>query len=194
MIKWERFSLKSVARSAFIEKTIKSEEESFNKTLDRGIELFSKEVIGLSHGKELSGEFAFKLYDTFGFPLDLTELMAREKGLTINKTEFDEEMAEQKKRAREAHKSVDVVVNEGEDQKEATIFCGYQRSNLENFTATCTGIVKVENSSYFVFDRSPFYAEMGGQVGDSGKVETNGKSFKISNVIKDNNGRFLHRD
>ena len=181
-----------LARSAFIEKTIKSEEESFNKTLDRGIELFSKEVIGLSQGSELSGEFAFKLYDTFGFPLDLTELMAREKGLTINKTEFDREMDKQKKRAREAHKSVDVVVNEGEDQKDATIFCGYQRSNLENFTATCTGIVKVENSSYFVFDRSPFYAEMGGQVGDSGKVEIAGKSFKISNVIKDNCGRFLH--
>ena len=181
-----------IARSAFIEKTLKSEEESFNKTLDRGIELFSKEVIGLSQGSELSGKFAFKLYDTFGFPLDLTELMAREKGLTINKTEFDREMNEQKKRAREAHKSVDVVVNEGEDEKDATIFCGYDRSNLENFSATCTGIVKHENSSYFVFDRSPFYAEMGGQVGDSGKVETAENSYVISNVIKDNGGRFLH--
>ena len=180
-------------RSALIEKTLKSEEESFNKTLDRGIELFLKEATKLSHGKELSGKFAFKLYDTFGFPLDLTELMAREKGFTINKTEFDQEMAEQKKRAREAHKSVDIVVNEGGNNKEATIFCGYDRSNLENFPAICTGIVKLENCCYFVFDRSPFYAEMGGQVGDSGKIETNGNSYVISNVIKDNNGRFLHQ-
>ena len=76
----------------------------------------------MAKGSELSGKFAFKLYDTFGFPLDLTELMARENGLTINHSEFEKEMKAQKKRAREAHKSVDILVNESDTPSDSTEF------------------------------------------------------------------------
>ena len=86
-------------RRELILKTLQSEEESFNKTLDRGLELFNREVENLTSGDELSGSFAFKLYDTYGFPIDLTELMARESGLTVNKQEFDLQMEEQRARA-----------------------------------------------------------------------------------------------
>ncbi|MFP6888087.1 MAG: alanine--tRNA ligase, partial [Opitutales bacterium] len=91
-------------RRELIEKTIRSEEESFGKTLDRGIELFQREVVGLGEDEKLlPGEFAFKLYDTYGFPLDLTQLMARERGISVDEVTFEIEMEKQRTRAREAH-------------------------------------------------------------------------------------------
>ena len=180
-------------RSALIEKTLKSEEESFNKTLDRGIELFSRESKNLAKGSELSGKFAFKLYDTFGFPLDLTELMARENGLTINHSEFEKEMKAQKKRAREAHKSVDILVNESDTPSDSTEFCGYDLSNLQNFTTRCTDWIEQGEKCYLIVEKSPFYAEMGGQVGDTGTVTIGGITLDVLQVVKDSGGRFLHQ-
>lgn len=180
-------------RSSLIENTLKSEEVSFNKTLDRGIELFNRETKDLPTGSIVSGEFAFKLYDTFGFPVDLTDLMARESGLSVNHEEFEAQMEAQRKRARDAHKSVDILVSEDGDSSESTIFCGYELSNLTNFSATCTDVIESDGKSFLVSDKTPFYAEMGGQVGDTGTVVIGGSKFEIENVIKDSSGRFLHQ-
>ena len=113
-------------RKDLICKTLQSEETSFNKTLDRGIDLFKREIKDLEEGAQISGSFAFKLYDTYGFPFDLTNLMARENGLTIDTARFEEEMETQKKRAREAHKSVDILVSDSANSDQSTEFVGYE--------------------------------------------------------------------
>ena len=179
-------------RSELIEKTLRSEEESFNKTLDRGIELFSREAQGLENGAVLSGEFAFKLYDTYGFPLDLTQLMARERGLGVDEDAFGTEMDKQRKRAREAHKSVDVLVSEDSDGADATEFVGYDPANLQGFTASCINLVEQNDQAFLVLDKTPFYAEMGGQTGDYGSVFVSDQTLVIENAHKDSSGRFLH--
>ena len=180
------------SRESLIIKTLQSEEESFNKTLDRGIELFNREIQSLPPGHQLSGSFAFKLYDTYGFPLDLTELMARESNLTVDVSEFEAQMEAQRERARQAHKSVDILVSDDSSGADATEFTGYDADKLQNFPATCIDSVSQNDTTYLVFDRSPFYAEMGGQVGDSGCVYIADETHVVTDVIKDGSGRFLH--
>ena len=179
-------------RRELIEKTIRAEEESFGKTLDRGIELFQRELENLGDSTELSGEFVFKLYDTYGFPLDLTQLMARERDISVDEATFEIEMEKQRTRAREAHKTVEIKVKDDGDDAHATAFDGYDPANLSAFAATCQGIFQDGNSSYLLFDKTPFYAEMGGQVGDAGSVELGGQTYAISDVTKDASGRYLH--
>mgnify|MGYP001214393618 FL=1 len=179
-------------RKELIIKTLLSEENSFNKTLDRGIDLFTREVSDLKTGEQLSGSFAFKLYDTYGFPLDLTELMARESGLSVDVSAFEKEMEQQRQRARKAHKSVDILVSEESDGKDATEFAGYSMENLSNFSTKCIDIIEKDEITYLVFEKSPFYAEMGGQVGDSGNVFICDQTIPVVNVLKDSSGRFLH--
>lgn len=179
-------------RSELIVKTLRSEEESFNNTLDRGIELFNREIEGLEPNEEISGSFAFKLYDTYGFPLDLTELMAREANFSVNTEEFQAHMDDQRKRARRAHKSVEVLVNEADGNVDPTEFVGYELDKLSNFKSTCIDCLQRDDSTYLIFEKSPFYAEMGGQTGDSGAVFISGQTLSISNVVKDSSGRFLH--
>ena len=179
-------------RKELIIKTLLSEENSFNKTLDRGIDLFTREVSDLKPGEQLSGSFAFKLYDTYGFPLDLTELMARESGLSVDVSAFEKEMEQQRQRARKAHKSVDILVSEESDGKDATEFAGYSMENLSNFSTKCIDIIEKDEITYLVFEKSPFYAEMGGQVGDSGNVFICDQTIPVVNVLKDSSGRFLH--
>jgi alanyl-tRNA synthetase len=180
-------------REELIIKTLLSEEESFNKTLDRGIELFNREVNDLKAGDQLAGTFAFKLYDTYGFPLDLTELMARESGLSVDVTAFESEMEEQRQRARQAHKSVDILVSEESDGADATEFTGYELENLKNFSTQCINLIEQDETTYLIFEKTPFYAEMGGQVGDSGTVFIGDQTISIINVLKDGSGRFLHQ-
>ena len=180
-------------RKDLICKTLQSEETSFNKTLDRGIDLFNREIKGLKDGAQIPGTFAFKLYDTYGFPFDLTELMGRENGLTIDIAGFETEMETQKKRAREAHKSVDILVNASTDSEQATQFVGYDKTNLSNFESNFQECVSIDKENYLVFDKSPFYAEMGGQRGDEGTVFINDQSIIITDVVKDASGRFLHK-
>jgi alanyl-tRNA synthetase len=180
-------------RAELIEKTLRAEEESFNKTLDRGIELFTREADGLEDEDVLPGEFAFKLYDTYGFPLDLTQLMARERGLTVDGKAFGTEMEKQRKRAREAHKSVDILVREDTDGADATEFIGYDPANLQACAASCIELVEQDENAFLVLDKTPFYAEMGGQTGDSGSVFVADRTFVIENVLKDSSGRFLHQ-
>jgi alanyl-tRNA synthetase len=180
-------------RAELIEKTLRSEEDSFNKTLDRGIELFSREADALKGDDVLSGEFAFKLYDTYGFPLDLTQLMARERGLSVDEDAFESAMEKQRQRAREAHKSIDILVSEDSDGADATEFVGYDLENLHACSASCIDLVEQDENSFLVFDKTPFYAEMGGQTGDSGSIFLSDQTLVIKNVLKDSSGRFLHQ-
>ena len=179
----------------FVSQVIKSEEESFNATLDRGIDIFEKITGELekSGGKEIPGEDAFRLYDTYGFPLDLTQVMARQKGLAVDETGFEKAMAGQRARARKAGKwsySADfdykswTTLTEGADSK----FLGYD--TLESASQIRKYLIAA-GKIFLTLDRTPFYGEAGGQVGDVGEI--GGKKFKIQimDVIRDGN-TFVH--
>jgi alanyl-tRNA synthetase len=123
--------------------------------------------------KRLSGEVAFKLYDTYGFPLDLTELLARERGFTVDITRFEELMGEQRERARKAQKKEEISIEEGELKAEPTKFLGYDFLETESVIETVLPGTKPEEVN-IVLDQTPFYAEMGGQVGDRGLLHVPG--------------------
>lgn len=177
------------AQKELIKKVIKEEEESFLRTLDNGIRLLDS-FIKKAHdeGKtELAGEDAFVLYDTYGFPLDLTELILREQGMGLDRKGFDKEMKKQKDRARNAaatEASDWTEVNPGEE-----VFVGYDQYE------TSTRIiryrkVKQKGKEYYqiMLSKTPFYAEMGGQVGDKGVlIASNGETVKIFDTKKENN-------
>ena len=143
-------------RKELILKTLRSEEESFNKTLDRGIELFTKETKGMKPEDEVSGAFAFKLYDTYGFPLDLTDLMAREAGLKVCKEDFQNEMKSQQERARKAHKSFEIRVSKADEFAESTKFLGYELNNLSNSSATCIDCIS-QGIQFISFLTNPLF-------------------------------------
>jgi len=173
-------------RREMVQTTIRTEEESFNRTLDNGIEMFNDET-GRLEGKELSGEFAFKLYDTYGFPLDLTELMAREAGFKVDKVGFDALMEEQRERARAAQKKEVVSVTHLESGA-STQFTGFEEQSAQ---AMVLEVVREKKRVAVVLDRSPFYAEMGGQVGDTGTLIAGGKTRAITDTQKAGEA-FLH--
>jgi alanyl-tRNA synthetase len=167
-----------------IKETIRREEEAFNKTLDEGIRMFEavmmfnaeKAKAGLPAGKNISGDFAFKLYDTYGFPLDLTELMARERGLTVDVAGFEKLMEQQRERGRSAQKKEEISVEDGELGVEPTKFLGYDFLEAEAVVeAVLPG--KKSDEVNIVVDRTPFYAEMGGQVGDRGLLHVPGHDW-----------------
>nr|WP_232289520.1 alanine--tRNA ligase [Verrucomicrobium spinosum] len=178
------------ARKEHVKSVLKMEEESFNRTLDRGISLFESEADKLAgKGTEITGEVAFRLSDTFGFPIDLTQLLARERGLTVDVPEYERLLAEQKKRSTEDSKGRKQVVSLSEiETKEPTKFIGYD--NLEA-PAKVLEVVSMKDKTAVVLDSSPFYAEMGGQVGDSGALIIGADSFPISNTQKVGN-TWLH--
>ena len=170
-----------VEKKSHIEKIIKAEELSFNETLDRGILHFSK-VIGDMSGKTIAGAEAFKLYDTFGFPLDLTQVMAREKGLSVDSKGFEKEMALQKKRAKSSEKfkskSTEInwtVVKDVSNSK----FKGYESTFL---SADIVKYSSNKNEHYVVLNQTPFYAESGGQVADTGSILGDEINLKVQNV------------
>ena len=176
------------AQQSLIAKVMKEEEESFLRTLETGIRLLDKVMKDVkSEGKtEISGINAFMLYDTYGFPLDLTELILRESGMTVNIGEFNVEMQKQKERARHAA-AVEtgdwVSLREGE-----TAFVGYDCVETEAHILRYR-LVKQKNKSFYqiVFDQTPFYAEMGGQVGDSGVIIDGDESVEIFDTKRENN-------
>ena len=170
-----------IEKKSHIEKIIKAEELSFNETLDRGILHFSK-VIGDMSGKTIAGAEAFKLYDTFGFPLDLTQVMAREKGLSVDSEGFEKEMALQKKRAKSSEKfkskSTEInwtVVKDVSNSK----FKGYESTFL---SADIVKYSSNKNEHYVVLNQTPFYAESGGQVADTGSIIGDEINLKVQNV------------
>ena len=176
-------------QQTLVERVINEEEESFLRTLETGIRLLDKQIEGhKAAGKtQLEGTIAFQLYDTYGFPLDLTELILREHGMTVDTHGFDLEMRKQKERARNAA-AVEtgdwVQVHEGEPE-----FVGYDLTACESRILRYRK-VKQKNRQFYqiVFEKSPFYAEMGGQVGDSGVfVDKDGKVFRIFDTKRETN-------
>ena len=171
-------------KKSHIEKIIKAEETSFNDTLDRGLSHFNK-VISNMTGKTIPGSDAFKLYDTFGFPLDLTQLMAREKGLSIDEDGFKKEMDQQKKRAKSAEKFntnvSEVSWNELKNIEDSK-FKGYEAISL---SAEIVKYASTDDSYLVVLDQTPFYAESGGQIGDTGTIKGSGVDLIVQDVQLD---------
>jgi len=173
-----------------VEKAIRAEEESFGRTLDKGLQIFTK----ASAGGAITGASAFELYDTYGFPLDMTQLLATERGLSVDAAGFETEMEKQRERGRAARKTdVIVAATEGESAAEATKFTGYGIDATHVTHAKVVDVVKTEKDTYLVFDQSPLYAEMGGQVGDTGHALIDGQKVDIVDTIKDKSGRHLHK-
>ena len=177
------------AQQPLIEKVIKEEEEAFLRTLDRGIKLMDSLIAKHSDTKEIPGEDAFVLYDTFGFPIDLSGLIAEEHGYTIDLAGFEKELGKQKERARNA-----TAIESGDwiqvHDFEGVEFTGYDTLEVRGAKLVKYRQVKAKNKVLFqiVFDRTPFYAESGGQAGDTGAcISENGNEIRISNTVKENN-------
>ena len=191
-------------KQSYITKVIRTEEENFARTIDGGIRIYNEMLAGHKERGEtvFSGADAFKLYDTFGFPIDLTAEMAAEAGMTVDEDAFKALMTEQKERAREARKALGDLgwagVEFGKDMP-ATEFMGYDRDTVEG--AEVLAIVaegeQVEEivsgmDAMVVLDKTPFYAEMGGQVADHGVLSADGVVFTVSDVQKNKGGKFMH--
>ncbi len=236
-------------QQAIVERVIKSEDESFGRTIDRGLGMFEygllahlraflmtgdsniEEVspplgptilVGYKmrdgHRRELTlnrygnlaeqlraittetyvipGELAFALYDTNGFPLDMTQLLATERGLTVDSAGFEAEMEKQRERGRASQKKeIVVAATEGEASAtyEASLFTGYVVDTEKHVEAEVTDVVRVGEDVFLVFNRTPFYAEMGGQAGDTGIAVVGGQTIRIVDTVKDKAGRHLHK-
>ncbi|PYE39654.1 alanine--tRNA ligase [Psychrobacter fozii] len=177
-------------KQSAIENAIQKEETQFAKTLAQGLRLLASELEGLQDGDTLSGEAAFKLYDTYGFPLDLTADITRERGIVINEAEFDEHMQAQRERARDAGK-FDVDYSRVIQVETPTTFIGYEQ--LEEEGVTIDALYQDGNSAdslnegmegVVVLDRTPFYAEGGGQVGELGEIRTASGVFEVQDTKK----------
>ena len=167
-------------RQTHIEDVLHREEEAFNRTLDRGIDLFETEAAKLPPGGSIPANLAFRLYDEQGFPLDLTELMARERGLTVDVAGFETRMEEQRDRARRAQKRQIVELSELENA-EPTQFVGYDEAEAD---ATVAEVITLKNRTAVILDRSVCYAEMGGQTGDAGEIHGDGQTWSIVSTQK----------
>ncbi len=179
-------------RQDVIRRVIRSEEESFGKTIDRGLQIFNK----AAQAGAITGQAAFELYDTYGFPLDMTQLLATERNLSVDTAGFETEMEKQRERARAAmKKEIIVAATEGDSsaRQQPTLFVGYKVTTDTPVTANVTDVVENGKDVYLVFDRTPFYAEMGGQLGDSGTAVVAGKALTITDTVKDKAGRHLHK-
>jgi len=175
-----------VSQQTLIEKVIREEEESFLRTLETGIRLLEKNLPA-EKGGVLSGELAFTLYDTYGFPLDLTSLILREKGMSVDEAGFNAEMEKQKERSRNAaaQETDDWVELKKIEQVE---FVGYDQLEAEVQISRYRKVVQKNKEFYhLVFDKTPFYGESGGQVGDSGYLEADGQKTVIIDTQKENN-------
>lgn len=176
------------AQRELIARVMKEEEDSFLRTLEKGINLLTTEMDELkAQGKtELSGKEAFRLFDTYGFPLDLTELICREHGFSVDEKQFEEEMAQQKARARNAaavENSDWVVLREGEQE-----FVGYDYTEYECHILRYRKVTQKKNTFFeLVLDHTPFYGEMGGQVGDQGVLVTEDETIDVVDTKRENN-------
>jgi alanyl-tRNA synthetase len=185
-------------RQSYIERVVRGEEESFNATLDRGLEIFESVVKRIGSSRVFPGEEAFKLYDTYGFPLDLTELMARERGVNVEIARFNELMEEQRKRSRKGRVVEYTYASERNQAGEfrprpseislanseitsmkapASRFIGYD-------TAEVKAVVLSREDRFIVLDRTPFYGESGGQVGDTGEITLGSTTIRVVDTKK----------
>ena len=190
-------------RADYITKVVKVEEENFARTIDGGMKIFS-DMLAEHKAKgegEFSGADAFKLYDTYGFPIDLTIEMVADEDMTLDQEAFNKLMKEQKVRAREARKALGDLAWAGIDlglDNTPTTFVGYEQNNCEaRVLAVCvndevSGTIAGGESGIIVLDRTPFYAEMGGQVADQGVILLGESRFEVTDVQKDKGGKYLH--
>ncbi|MEM5781294.1 MAG: alanine--tRNA ligase-related protein, partial [Lawsonibacter sp.] len=191
-------------RQDYITRVIRVEEENFAKTIDGGLRIFNEMLAGHKERgeKTFSGADTFKLYDTYGFPVDLTLEMVEEQGMALDEAEFHKQMEEQRQRARKAREALGDLGWAGvEFGKEVpdTEFVGY-----EHGTVVCAKVVAlvVENEqaeelmpgvdAIVVLDKTPFYAEMGGQVADHGEIKAEGMVFRVTDVQKNKGGKYMH--
>ena len=179
-----------IDKQSLIENAIQKEEAQFAKTLAQGLRLLATELDDLHSGDILSGAAAFKLYDTYGFPLDLTADITRERGIAINEDEFDEHMQAQRARARDAGK-FDVDYSSVIQVENPTTFIGYEQLGDDNVTIMAlfqdgAAVEHLEEGmeGVIVLDRTPFYAEGGGQVGELGEIRTTTGVFEVQNTKK----------
>ena len=177
------------ARKDHIARVIHSEEENFGKTLDRGLDIFAR----FAAKGQITGGDAFQLYDTYGFPLDLTELMAREQGIPlVEREQFDHELEAQRQRARQATRAQFSATEGVGDALEGTHsrFVGYDELEIDTRVVQAEG--GEDSQVWLVLDRTPFYAEAGGQIGDRGRIEGNGFAVEVEDVQKARGG-IVHR-
>ena len=182
-----------------VSKLVKSEEESFQATLQEG-ERILQGYLNECEGKVLDGADAFKLYDTYGFPYELTVEIAEEAGITVDRAGFDEEMRKQKERARNARGNVQSMASQSKDLMDfdtPSVFVGYETTECE---ATVIGLFQngaavdeLTGEGEIVFDKTPFYAESGGQVSDTGTVSNGDLTLTVKDVKKAPRGQFLHK-
>ena len=190
-------------KQAYITRVIRNEEENFAKTIDAGMHIFS-DLLAEHQAKGervFSGADAFKLYDTYGFPIDLTREMVQEQDMTVDEDAFQELMEQQRVRARKAREALGDLAWAGVDlglDTTPTKFTGYDHTVDQGtiLAIVCDGEVCSEidegKQGVLVLDCTPFYAEMGGQVADNGIIETDGALFQVTDVQKDKAGKFLH--
>jgi len=190
-------------KQSYITRVIRMEEESFAKTIDAGLRIYNDMLAAHREKGEtvFSGEDAFRLYDTYGFPIDITKEMAEEAGMSVDQAGFDACMTEQKERAREARKALGDLgwagVEFGKDVPE-TQFTGYDKldDSVTILAIASEGELRESllqgSEGILALDHTPFYAEMGGQVGDHGVIKTDKGVFTVTDVKKDKAGKFLH--
>ena len=190
-------------RADYITRVVRTEEDNFARTIDGGMKIFG-ELLAEHKAKGetvFSGADAFKLYDTYGFPIDLTAEMVADEGMTIDQGSFQQLMKEQKVRAREARKALGDLAWAGIDlglDNTPTEFTGYEKNtDTGRVLAVCvgeevTGCIAGGESGILVLDKTPFYAEMGGQVADHGTITVGDAVFQVTNVQKDKGGKYLH--
>ncbi|MBT5531888.1 alanine--tRNA ligase, partial [Candidatus Poribacteria bacterium] len=189
-----------VERQEHIERVIRAEEEAFGRTLDRGLEIFEEVASGLSkdNGAQFPGDEAFKLYDTFGFPLDLTQLISSERGLDVDTAQFDVLMAAQRERARSAQSfAVDLAaVAQWQDVSEGahSFFTGYD-SLEEEASIRRVRMLEAQDGAqavHIVLDRTPFYGESGGQIGDHGSLTVGDDELAVLDTQKEEDDSIVH--
>ena len=193
-----------VEKQSYITKVIRVEEENFAKTIDSGLKIFSDMLAQHKAKGEtvFSGEDAFKLYDTYGFPIDLTSEMAQDEGLTVDEAGFRAFMEEQKVRARKAREALGDLgwagIEFGKELPE-TEFVGYDHNAIDDAKVLAMVVENVQAEEMMsgvegivVLDRTPFYAEMGGQVGDHGTISLGEAVFTVHDVQKNKGGKYMH--
>ena len=190
-------------RADYIIRVVRTEEENFARTIDGGMKIFADLMASHKAKGEtvFSGADAFKLYDTYGFPIDLTAEMVEDEGMTVDQESFAKLMQEQKLRAREARKALGDLAWAGIDlglDSTPTEFTGYEKdTDTARVLVVCvgdevTGVIAGGETGIVVLDRTPFYAEMGGQTADHGTITVGQSVFQVTNVQKDKAGKYLH--
>ena len=190
-------------KQSYITKVVKTEEENFAKTIDAGMKIFGDLLAEHKANGEtvFSGADAFKLYDTYGFPVDLTIEMCADEGMTVDEAEFKKLMEEQRVRARKAREALGDLGWAGQEfgkEVPETEFVGYDRTESEGTVIALVaegeicGEVNEGMDAVVVLDRTPMYAEMGGQVADQGVMTADGVVFKVNNVLKNKGGKYMH--